>query len=134
MSEKKIYRYGDMLHMPRGIEMKGYYHGDGSITYIGQYLQPNARPKRVYRIEVISNAVGFPGEWCADVIEDQDLLVKISGFSKWQVACGALGVGGERPPRFDAGLAHEGRYPQHGLCGGTGGGDGGQGGRTAVCA
>ena len=92
MSEKKIYRYGDMLHMPRGIEMKGYYHGDGSITYIGQYLQPNARPKRVYRIEVISNAVGFPGEWCADVIEDQDLLVKISGFSKWQVACGALGA------------------------------------------
>ena len=67
MSEKKIYRYGDMMSMPRGIEMKGYYHGDGSITYIGQYLQPNgqpnARPKRVYRIEVRKSAMADAPWW-----------------------------------------------------------------------
>ena len=32
MNEKKIYRYSDMMSMPRGIEMKGYYHGDGRET------------------------------------------------------------------------------------------------------
>ena len=92
MNEKKIYRYGDMLHMPRGIEMKGYYHSDGSITYIGQYLQPNgqpnARPKRVYRIEV------YYGDeiWCADISEDHDILASITADKKWNAAYAALGA------------------------------------------
>lgn len=96
MSEKKIYRYRDMMSMPRGIEMKGYYHGDGSITYIGQYLQPNgqptARPKRVYRIEVRKSAMADAPWWNAVVLEDGVTLVCVSNSGKYNTAYGALGA------------------------------------------
>lgn len=96
MNEKKIYRYGDMLHMPRGIEMKGYYHGDRSITYIGQYLQPNgqpnARPKRVYRIEVRKSAMAAAPWWNAVVLEDDVPMVCVSSSGKYNTAYGALGA------------------------------------------
>lgn len=96
MSEKKIYRYRDMMSMPRGIEMKGYYHGDGSITYIGQYLQPNgqpnARPKRVYRIEVRKSAMADAPWWNAVVLEDGEPLVCVSNSGKYNTAYGALGA------------------------------------------
>ena len=96
MSEKKIYRYRDMMSMPRGIEMKGYYHGDGSITYIGQYLQPNgqpnARPKRVYRIEVRKSAMADAPWWNAVVLEDDVPLVCVSNSGKYNTAYGALGA------------------------------------------
>ena len=96
MNEKKIYRYSDMMSMPRGIEMKGYYHGDGSITYIGQYLQPNgqpnARPKRVYRIEVRKSAWEDAPWWNAVVLEDGVPLVCVSNSGKYNTAYGALGA------------------------------------------
>jgi len=96
MNEKKIYRYRDMLHMPRGVEMKGYYHSDGSITYIGQYLQPNgqpnARPKRVYRIEVRKSARADAPWWNAVVLEDDVPLVCVSNSGKYNTAYGALGA------------------------------------------
>ena len=96
MNEKKIYRYSDMLSMPRGIEMKGYYHGDGSITYIGQYLQPNgqpnARPKRVYRIEVRKSAMADAPWWNAVVLEDGKPLVFVYDSRKFNTAYGALGA------------------------------------------
>lgn len=95
MEAQKIYRYRDMLSMPRGIEMKGYYHGDGSITYIGQYLQPNgqpnARPKRVYEIRILKNVFN-DGEWSASILEDDILLARIGGPVKWNVAYAALGA------------------------------------------
>lgn len=95
MEAQKIYRYRDMLSMPRGIEMKGYYHGDGSITYIGQYLQPNgqpnARPKRVYEIRILKNVFN-DGEWSASILEDNENLVRLGGPVKWNVAYAALGV------------------------------------------
>ncbi len=96
MNEKKIYRYSDMLSMPRGIEMKGYYHGDGSITYIGQYLQPNgqpnARPKRVYRIEVCKSARADAPWWNAVILEDDETLACVSNSGKYNTAYGALGA------------------------------------------
>jgi len=96
MSKKKIYRYRDMMSMPRGIEMKGYYHGDGSITFIGQYLQPNgqpnARPKRVYRIEVRKSTWEDAPWWNAVVLEDGVPLVCVSNSGKYNTAYGALGA------------------------------------------
>ena len=93
---RKIYRYCDMMSMPRGIEMKGYYHGDGSITYVGQYLQPNgqpnARPKRVYRIEVRKSGGAAAPWWNAVVLEDDVPLVCVSNSGKYNTAYGALGA------------------------------------------
>ena len=91
--ERKIFRYSDMKHMPRGIEMKEYVHSDGSITFIGQYFnkknaQPTNRPKRVYRVELLPDM----GDWRAAVFEDATRLVTLRGDKKWNVAYAALGA------------------------------------------
>ena len=92
--ERKIFRYSDMKHMPRGIEMKAYVHGDGSITFIGQYFNhapsatPITRPKRVYRVELLPDM----GDWRAAVFEDATRLVTLRGDKKWNVTYAALGA------------------------------------------
>ena len=93
---REIFRYRDMKTLPRGIEMKEYVHADGSLTFVGQYYntknaQPNSRPKRVYRVEVLK--IEPFGELTAAVFEDDVRLVKLGGgTSKWNLAYAALGA------------------------------------------
>lgn len=91
--ERKIYRYREAKSMPRGIEMQEFSHADGSITFVGQYRnqkdqQPNNKPKRVYRVELLPDM----GDWRAAVFEDATRLVTLRGDSKWNVAYAALGA------------------------------------------
>lgn len=92
--ERRIYHYREMKQMPRGIEMKEFVHSDGSITFIGQYVNnaknatPITRPKRVYRVEVLPDM----GDWRAAVFEDATRLVTLRGDKKWNVAYAALGA------------------------------------------
>ena len=92
---RKIWRYHDMLAMPRGIEMKEYDHADGTLTFVGQYRRIGApecaKPKRVYRVEV--REIKPFGELVAAVFEDDVRLVKLGGgTSKWNLAYAALGA------------------------------------------
>jgi len=100
---RRIFRFREMLTMPRGIEMKEYVHSDGSITFIGQYHNKlgNAasRPKRVYQIKLSNKPIclySLPGEikhWEANIFEDSMRLVSVGGGgSKWTVAFAALGA------------------------------------------
>lgn len=89
---RKIYRYCDMKSMPRGIEMKEFVHADGSLTFVGQYYRhgapEGAKPKRVYRVEVMRDM----DDWRASVYEDRARLVVLCGDIKWNVAYAALGA------------------------------------------
>jgi len=94
MQEKTIYRYRDRLSMPRGIEMKSYGGSDGSLLFVGQYVNAEGtaldRPKRIYRIEV--EYLADCGEWYALVRDDDRSIVRLRGRTKWQVAHAALGA------------------------------------------
>ncbi len=97
--QPEVYHYRDMKTMPRGIEMKEFVRTDGTITFIGQYInqknhQPCHRPKRIYRVEVRSVMLfnGVASEWQAAVWEDDSRLVALGGRSKWLVAYAALGA------------------------------------------
>jgi hypothetical protein len=51
--------------------------------------QPNSRPKRVYRAEICNFGAS---DWRASIWEDDDLLAKVGGSNKWNVAYAALGA------------------------------------------
>ena len=106
---KKIFRYAEMKSMPRGIEMKEFAHADGSITFIGQYVNrkstgPNDKPKRVYKIEVAGVPIANRAiitlleckdkkMWEAHIFEDNICVAKIDGgVKKWDAAYAALGA------------------------------------------
>lgn len=99
---KKIFRLRDMLSMPRGIEMKEFVQADGSITFIGQYVNhqstgPNDKPKRTYCIslvrEITQSEPRPTDRWNAYVFEDRTPLIRLEGCaSKWQCAFAALGA------------------------------------------
>ena len=89
----QIFRYSQMKSMPRGIEMKEFVHADGSIDFVGQYInkknaQPNSRPKRTYRISLRNDE----SDWFASAWEDDTRLFDVSKGTKWNTAYAALGA------------------------------------------
>ena len=103
----KIFRLRDMMSMPRDIEMKEFVYADGSITFIGQYVNergvaPHDKPKRVYSISLVrhrdstytpSGEHCCAGQWAAYIFEDQARLATVEGGrSKWSLAYAALGA------------------------------------------
>ena len=94
MEEKEIYRYRDMKSMVRGIEMQEFNSSDGSVVFVGQYINETgnaaSKPKRIYCVSIRRTEI--PSEWHGAVMEDNVRLVTLLGMSKWTVACAALGA------------------------------------------